>query len=230
MGRRALLFAEGGGMVDIGRTLNLFSDNPNVNDNNLWIGQYGAGLQYVRSTHKAYALHYRFQMATHDVRVLDDNSLMGTNPDSSAFQIVLGNDQATALTQMQHFSFGWVWYDKGYVAPAGTFTELEIGGVFYQSRFIQNVGETIENKSSWGIAPILGINRMRQHILLNRFVLQYGFQLNLNVLGMYNAIMLSGYQNNDMFQDDVILRNHAVERTFETSSLLFKLGFGFLAF
>ena len=228
LGKRFLITGSAAGMLDVGRTLGIDQDNGLFN----W--QAEGNLQFVRSSTKAIGLHYRFQKSQHDYRseeVIDFFGVGGTQFDPGSFKYALRPfNEGLATTTMHHMGFGWVFYSKGYVAPAGAYTEAEVGATYFSTQFDVGSSRVAVPDPSTGIAPYFSINRMKNHIVLDALVMTYGFSVTINPLGIYSATTLNSFQNIDYFADPNLLYHHGIERVAETGFFMFRLGFGLLPF
>lgn len=230
LGKRMLFEIEMGGLPDFGRSLGVDEDNPWVN----W--QAGGSLQWVTSNSKAIALHYRYQQTQHDLRMDQARSLAQraglTSIEQTDYTFTLVSAPSSlGFTTMHHIGFGWLNYSPGYVAPAGHYTEFELGVIVYDTKFyIPEIGLLDINNPATGVAPYFGLNQMKQHIVLDRFVLKFGYSILFNPLGIGAALAVYQDTNEAIYSDDRLLHTMGLERTFESTTFMFRAGLGLLAF
>lgn len=230
MGKRMLIEVEMGGMPDFGRTVGIDEDNPWVN----W--QAGGSLQWVTSNSKAIALHYRYQQTQHDMRISEAQDAVRTTflteiEKADYTYALVSAPSSLGFTTMHHIGFGWINYSPGYVAPAGHYTEFEIGAIVYDTKFyIPEIGLLDINDPAVGVAPYFALNQMKQHIVLDRFVLKFGYSILFNPLGMNAAVAIYQDMDETIYTDDRLLHTVGLERTFESTAFMFRAGLGLLAF
>ena len=202
-----------------------------------WIHQkQGLGLSYVVKNKRAVGFYLNHYRNVHQEPVLssiyfDADNVFVSRQSPSDFDDVIDPLSDYVRTSLTELGISYQYYLKSFVAPVGSYFELELGAVIGKSKFYdEKLGEVLTrpvDESKSAISPKISLAYMHNHIIQDKLVLRYGYEFGWDIGGSVAIAQLNGseYEN---FMDTNYMGNRALARSLYASVFNFKLGIGLI--